>query len=247
MAAADQGETKDGAGPPRRLVRAEQVLAHRTRRVAVLLEGSQDPHNVHAVLRTAEALGVQDVHLVALRREAGAISPGVTQRSHQWLTVHRHASIDEAVAVLRGEGRRVWAARPGLGATPLTQVARETGRVAIALGNETKGLSERALELADDTFRIDLAGFGGSLNLSVAAAIALWELRRRELEGAFTSDLTIEEKQALRDDWYRRLLGRRVGGAARAEEWLARCDEVERAAREAGRPIPLDRTRRAPD
>ena len=93
---------------PRRLIRAEQVLAARTRAVSLVLEGSQDPHNVHAVLRTAEALGVQDVHLVAPRGEAAAISPGVTQRAHEWLTVRRHDELEGAVALLRDEGRSLW-------------------------------------------------------------------------------------------------------------------------------------------
>ena len=225
---------------PRRLVRAEQVLAARTRRVAVVLEGSQDPHNVHAVLRTAEALGVQDVHLVAPRGEAAAIASGVTQRSHEWLTVARHATIDAAVAACRAEGRAILAAHVDERAESLTGLAHE-GPVAVVLGNETEGLSPRALELCNRTFRIDLVGFTGSLNLSVAAAIVMWELRRTDVVSARPGDLPPPERDALRRTWLAKLV------PDRAEEWLARTGELERAAEASTRVVPVDRTpRRGP-
>lgn len=229
---------------PRRLVRAEQVLAARTRRIAVVLEGSQDPHNVHAVLRTAESLGVQDVHLVAPRGEAAAISPGVTQRAHEWLTVRRHADIDAAIALCRGEGRAIWGTANAADAVPLTGFAPE-GPVAILFGNETEGLSKRALAACDRVVRIDLVGFSGSLNLSVSAALVLWELRRTDVARAIPGDLTDAQRAELRARWYPALLARPAGDPA-VDAWIQRADEVREAALQAPRVMPVDRERSAP-
>ncbi len=225
---------------PRRLLRAEQVLASRSRRVCVVLEGSQDPHNVHAVMRTAEALGVQDLHLVAPRGEAGAISAGVTQRAHEWLSVHRHRDIETCVELLRAEGRSIHAAANEPGAQSLTGFA-PPGRIAVLFGNETEGLTPRARELADGLLRIDLVGFSGSLNLSVSAALVLWELRRLDVAGAEPGDLPEEEVGVLRSTWYRRLLGRRLRDPKDLDGWVVRGAEIAAAARQDQRVAARDR------
>lgn len=226
---------KDESPPiPRRLLRAEQVLAARSRRVALVLEGSQDPHNVHAVMRTAEALGVQDVHLVGARGEAGAISSGVTQRAHEWLSVRKHRDIESCVALLREEGRSIFATANVPEAQPVTGFAPD-GPVALLFGNESEGLSPRARELADGFLRIDLVGFSGSVNLSVAAAVVLWELRRQEVASDSPGELSQGERGELRADWYRRLLGKRVRSPEALEAWIARGAEIAAAASEEGR------------
>lgn len=225
---------------PRRLLRAEQVLAARSRRVCLVLEGSQDPHNVHAVMRSAEALGVQDIHLVAPRGEAGAISPGVTQRAHEWLSVRRHHDIDACVELLRSEGRSIHATANEPGAQSMTGFAPE-GRIAVLFGNETDGLSSRARELADGLIRIDLVGFSGSLNLSVSAAIVLWELRRAEIVSDSPGDLSPAELSDLRGDWYRRLLGKRVRTPEALETWVARGAELAAEAGERERVSARER------
>jgi len=236
--------TAPDAALPRRLLRAEQVLAARTRRVALVLEGTQDPHNVHAVLRTAEALGVQDVHVVAPRRQAAHVARGVTQGAHRWLTIRRHESMGAAARVLRAEGRSIWAACPGGDAVPLAELSRVEGRLAVLVGNETDGLSDEALAAADGRFRIDLVGFTGSLNLSVAAAITLWELRREDLAAGRPGDLRPEEVAELRADWYRQLLGRRADPELQARHWLERADEIARAAGAGERVEATNRERR---
>jgi tRNA (guanosine-2'-O-)-methyltransferase len=227
--------SEDAKPTPRRLLRAEQVLAARSRRVCVVLEGSQDPHNVHAVMRTAEALGLQDLHLVAPRGEAGTISAGVTQRAHEWLTVRRHRDIDACVEFLRAEGRTIHATANEPGARATADFAPD-GRIAILFGNETEGLSARARELADGLLRIDLVGFSGSLNLSVSAAIVLWELRRLAVTGDDAGDLAPAEIAELRETWYRRLLGRRVRSPEALSRWVAKGAEI--AAESGRRRIP---------
>ncbi len=227
---------------PRRLIRAEQVLAARTRRVSIVLEGSQDPHNVHAVLRTAEALGVQDVHLVAPRGEAAAISAGVTQRAHEWLSVSRHAGIEGALAQARAEGRAIWGTANSADAVSLTGFSPD-GPIAVILGNETAGLSAAAVAACDGMLRIDVTGFSGSLNLSVSAALVLWELRRAAVaRPGGGGDLTREQRDEIRARWYPALLSRPADDAAVAA-WLGRAEEIREAALAAPRVMPVDRER----
>ena len=226
---------------PRRLLRAEQVLAARTGSVSLLLEGSQDPHNVHAVLRTAEALGVQDVHVVTPRGEAATIAPGVTQSAHEWLNLVRHRDLDSAVELLRGQGRSLWGTGMGPGARSLTGFIPE-GPCAVLFGNETRGLSDRALECCDGVLRIDLVGFSGSLNLSVSAAIVIWELRRSAVASGGAGDLDERARVDLRDRWYRKLLAKRVRSEEAVERWLARAPEIASKAAAGSRLEPVERS-----
>lgn len=216
----------------------------------MILEGSQDPHNVHAALRTAEALGVQDIHLVrpqgnalAAARHAASVARGVTQGSHLWLSVRRHATIEEAIDGARSEGRTIWAADPGEGAEPVSALAASNDRIAVVFGNETAGLSSDASRLADHRFRLSLVGFAGSLNLSVAVAMTLWELRREELDSERAGDLSDEEREELRRAWYDTLLARRRRREADVAHWLERSAAVEAEARRRPRLSSSERSR----
>ena len=104
-----------------------------------------------------------------------------------------------------------------------------------------RGLSSRARELADGLIRIDLVGFSGSLNLSVSAAIVLWELRRAEIVSDSPGDLSPAELSDLRGDWYRRLLGKRVRTPEALETWVARGAELAAEAGERERVSARER------
>ncbi|MCL6439500.1 MAG: RNA methyltransferase [Rubrobacteraceae bacterium] len=162
---------------PRRARRMLEVLENRTRYVTVLLEAVDDGHNQAAVLRSAEAFGVQEVSVVEGEKPFSP-SPGITQGSDRWLTIHRHRSIEEAASFLRERGYRLWGSRLDGNAVPLQEV--DLSRPAAFLfGNEHEGLSGRALELVDGTFVVPMRGFVQSLNISVAAAITLFHATNR--------------------------------------------------------------------
>ena len=193
----------DSTGAPRRLARAEAVLARRRRSLCVVLEDAHDPHNVSAVLRTCEALGVQDVHLVAEQEDDSILNPKVTIGAHRWLT-----------------GYRLYVSHLDAQATPLPDLAGE-GRAAYVFGNERSGVTSRWLDAADATFLIPTSGFSGSLNLSVAVALVLYDrlLGRR---GAVLpeGDLGESEKAALRAAWYRQLAHGNPGREREYETYL---------------------------
>ena len=119
---------------PRRLLRAESVLAGRQRDITVVLEDARDTHNVSAVLRTCEALGIQDVHLVVENHESAEINRDVTKGAHRWLTLHRHYGNAQAMAALRQAGYRIYAAMLGDQTKPLAEIPCHE-RAAFVFGN----------------------------------------------------------------------------------------------------------------
>jgi tRNA (guanosine-2'-O-)-methyltransferase len=141
-----------------------------------VLDGLLDPHNVSAVLRSADAFGVQEVHLID-RSEAFLVSPRITQGSDRWLDVVSHASPLACVLALRRRGHRVFVATMDGGVDP-DALANEP-RPAIVFGNERDGASREIIDLADATYTIPMQGFVQSLNVSVAAAITLHAAMRR--------------------------------------------------------------------
>ncbi|MDI3326953.1 MAG: RNA methyltransferase [Alicyclobacillaceae bacterium] len=185
---------------PERLKRMYEVVQRRTRYVAAVLEAVDDGHNQAAVLRTADALGVQDVFVITGQAPFEP-SQGVTQGAHKWLTVQRKPDIRTAAAELKEAGYRVWASYLGEGAVPLDRMDLSQP-VALIFGNEQAGVSEEAVGLADGRFYIPMQGFVQSFNISVAAAIALYEITSRaRREAPDRYGLSEPEKRQLFRRW----------------------------------------------
>jgi tRNA (guanosine-2'-O-)-methyltransferase len=151
-----------------------------TARIDLLLDGVQSPYNLGGILRTAAALGVEVVWLAG-----GSIDPSHpavrkvsmgTERSVRWET---GLSVADAVASVRTDGLRVVAVELAEGAVPLHEAPLD-GDVCLVLGHEDKGLSPATLTLSDAVAYLPQPGKVGSLNVAVAAAVALAEARRRE-------------------------------------------------------------------
>jgi len=153
---------------PDRQARLRAVLAGRRNNPAFLLEDVWDPHNISAILRTLEGLGLHRVFVV----EANAAfepSPQVSQGSHKWLDVRRHPDVAAGVADARALGYRLLATRMD---APLTLPQVDwTIPTAVVLGNEREGVTDALMAQVDGAFRIPMAGFAQSFNVSVAAAI----------------------------------------------------------------------------
>jgi tRNA (guanosine-2'-O-)-methyltransferase len=230
----------EAAGAPRRLARAEAVLAARRRALTVVLEDAHDPHNVSAVLRTCEALGIQDVHLVAEQQSDSILNPKVSIGAHRWLTLHRHAGSELAIAALRAAGYRLFVSHLDARATPLPELPAET-RAAYVFGNERSGVTRRWLEAADATFIIPTSGFSGSLNLSVAVALTVYDrLLGRAGARLPAGDLAADEKTALRAQWYELLAHDNPERRREYEAYLDRTVPPQHA-------FGVDRRQRQPD
>lgn len=221
-----QGSGVDDPSNPRRIVevlapyvsearraRIEAILDARTRDVVVVLEDVVNDHNGAAVMRTADAMGLQELHLVP--NEAGfRVSRKVARGAHKWVDARHHRSAPEAYRHLRASGYRVWASSVHGATVPVAEVPRE-GKVALVFGNEREGVSRAALEQADGRFHVPMHGFVESLNISVAAALALSAVVGGRRAAGRITPLAPDDRAELAARWYQR-------SVRAAEELLAR-------------------------
>jgi tRNA (guanosine-2'-O-)-methyltransferase len=190
----------------KRLELFHRVLGDRTRYIAVLLEDIYQSHNASAVMRTCDCTGIQDIHVVEERNEY-EVNPDVALGSNQWLSIYYYnkgkENIVEAVGALKKNGYRIVATTPHQeGITPET-FDLEKGKAALLFGTELNGLSDKALELADEQIQIPMVGFTESYNISVSAAITLYQLRGRLTATDLDWRIGEEEKIILLRDWLR--------------------------------------------
>lgn len=191
----------------------EEALQNRTRYLTVVLENIQKPHNASAVLRTVECMGLQDFHLI----ENGAAkdyeaNPGIVKGAVKWVDVTSwgEAGMDNTFSCLqylKNKGYALAVTSPhASGYTPEELPLNKP--LALIFGNEQHGISPNALELADYHLKIPMWGFTESYNLSVSAAIAVYTLMQRIRSEKYNWQLSAEETEELRLQWYRKLVKR---------------------------------------
>lgn len=187
-----------------RMQRMASVLSRRLRSVTVVLENLWDSHNASAVIRTAEGLGLDAVHVVEdpnpYKRHAD-----IVRGADRWLHVDRCDDLPTRLEELHTAGFVTCAADVGRGCLPLPEVPVDRP-IALVFGSEHDGLSPRARALSDLHFTIPMSGFTRSFNVSVSAAIALYDLtaRRRSWIGS-ESDLSEAELAKRGAAWIDRL------------------------------------------
>jgi tRNA (guanosine-2'-O-)-methyltransferase len=191
-----------------RIARIDQVLAARLASVVTVVEDTYDPHNAAATIRTTEALGLGELHVVEAEQRF-SIAGGVTVGAHRWIEIHRWGSVAAAADALRARGFRVFATLPGAPHT-IDDVDVATP-IAVAFGNEHAGLSPAAVAACDGALGVPMHGFTESFNLSVTVALAMNRIatRRRAAIGA-PGDLADRRRRELRARWF----ALRIRGAA---------------------------------
>ncbi len=185
---------------PERLARIKQTLNTRQPDLSVLTDQVHKPRNLSAIIRSGDAFGLANLHVVwpregfrAFRKTAGG--------SYRWVTTHTHPSMDEAITALKGQGHKLYAAQFSEHAIDYRD-ADFTVPCTIIMGNEMDGVSDNAAEQADEHIVIPMMGMVESLNVSSACAIILSEAQRqRKLAGMF-------DYRRVPDDEYERLLFR---------------------------------------
>jgi tRNA (guanosine-2'-O-)-methyltransferase len=194
---------------PEREERILRVLGGRQDSLAVVLENVFDPHNVSAVMRTCDAVGVQEIYVlntkIPLRKRWGAKS---SSSAAEWLTIHSYADAEECFAELRRKQYRVLTTHLAGDALSLYDIDL-TQRVALVFGNEHEGVSEEIRALADGNFVIPQVGIIQSLNISVACAVSLYEaFRQKSAAGHYLKPgLSETQTRELLKKWGRGQLG----------------------------------------
>ena len=193
---------------PARRARIEGVLRARVASLQIAIEDPQDPHNAAAVVRTAEALGAGAVHVIG-GRASGLLSRKVTRGTFYWADIRHHAGWEDFRADLPA-GMRLAGACVDAGTVDLAAVPVDRP-LCLLFGNEQAGLSTRARAGCGLHFRIPMTGMAESLNLSVAAGIAMYALlerRRALLTGG--GDLPEPELAGQRARWYAKAIDPRL-------------------------------------
>lgn len=155
----------------------ERLAPLRTRHIAVVLEDIYQSHNASAVLRSCDCFGIQDVHVVENRNSfnpAGDVAVGASK----WVDYYKYPTIEETYATLRNQGYRIVATLPHEKDTMITDLD-VSQPLALVFGTELTGLTQEAIDGADEYVKIPMYGFTESFNISVCAALSLFHLSER--------------------------------------------------------------------
>ena len=188
---------------PERRNKLTTVLEKRQPDLTVVLENVFDPHNISAVMRTCDAVGVQEVYIITNKiprhKKWGARS---SSSAAKWLTVHQFESAEECFAELRKKYSKILTTHLSSDAVNLYEV-NMTEPIALVFGNEHSGVSDEIRAMADGNFIIPQAGIIQSLNISVACAVTLYEAyRQKSLAGHYNRDnMDNAMKQELLKQW----------------------------------------------
>lgn len=183
---------------PQRLLRIEEVLAARCKRVQCLFENLSDPANGAACLRTMEAFGLTDAHAVEAY-EPFRVSEGITKSAHKWINVNKHRHCLDAAADLKAQGFTLIATCLDEDSVPLESLDfAPMQRICLMFGNEERGLSRALRSEAHHKVKIEMSGFSESFNISVSCALLMMHFRHL---GIIKPDLTNEEITSLYTKW----------------------------------------------
>jgi tRNA (guanosine-2'-O-)-methyltransferase len=165
---------------PERRTKLESVLTKRQNDITIVLENVFDPHNISAVMRTCDAVGVQELYVLNTKiprhKKWGAKS---SSSAAKWLTIHQFENAEECFLELRKRYSRILTTHLSSDAVNLYQIDL-TQRLALVFGNEHSGVSDEIMNMADGNFIIPQSGIIRSLNISVACAVTLYEAYRQK-------------------------------------------------------------------
>ncbi len=188
---------------PERADRLTKVLNKRQPDLTVVLENVFDPHNISAVMRTCDAVGIQDIYIlnnkIPPHRKWGEKS---SSSAAKWLAIHQFTDAHECFSELRKYYKKIYTTHLSAVAVSLYEL-NLTEPVALVFGNEHSGVSEEIIAMADGNFIIPQVGIIKSLNISVACAVSLYEAFRQKTNAGHyvAAKMQGEKLAALREGW----------------------------------------------
>ncbi|PID94551.1 MAG: rRNA methyltransferase [Bacteroidetes bacterium] len=188
-----------------RRARFLQLVANRTQHITIVLENIFQPHNASAVLRSCDCFGIQDVHIIE-NYNTYRVNPNIALGASKWLTMYRYNETENntvsCLKSLKEKGYTLVATSPHHCDFPLSALPLEQ-KVAVMLGTELQGLSEEAFAMADCTLGIPMFGFTESFNISVSAALIMYELTKRLHASSYPWRLGEKEREEVLLAWVR--------------------------------------------
>lgn len=191
----------------RRKDKIEQVALNRQLDITVILENIQDPHNLGAVLRSCDAVGIREIYTVysdgTYIFKPIPLGKKSTMGTRKWVDVHHFTDLEHCMETVRGRYSRILGTMKQEASSSVfdLDLCQPT---ALMFGNEKHGLTEPAISMVDGFFYIPQVGMVESLNLSVACAVSVYESFRQRLQAGFyhTVDTRISaELQQLREEY----------------------------------------------
>ena len=188
---------------PERSERLNEVLSKRQPDITVVLENVFDPHNISAVMRTCDAIGMQDIyilnHKIPRHKKWGARS---SSSAAKWLTINQFTDAEACFQALRKKFNKIYTTHLSSDAVGMHEL-NLTEPVALVFGNEHSGVSEEIIDMADGNFIIPQVGIIKSLNISVACAVTLYEAFRQKNNAGHYAQQKIsgEALETLRTEW----------------------------------------------
>ena len=186
----------------KRIEKIKWVLSKRQPSVRLVIENIHDPHNVSAILRTCDAVGIHKVSLIYNLEKFPKIGKKSSASAYKWIEREKFKSVEECYEQLRKQKFTIYASSLNSNSRSVYELDF-TKKSVIAFGNEHRGLSKEAEDLADERFYIPMYGMVQSLNVSVSVAITIYEaLRQRILKGFYDkSEMSAKELNSLVDEW----------------------------------------------
>jgi tRNA (guanosine-2'-O-)-methyltransferase len=185
-----------------RLNKIKIVLNYRQNDLTVILENIHDPHNVSAIFRTCDSVGLKKVNLLYHIEKFPRLSNKVSGSASKWVEYERHNIVENCFNKLKNEGYYILGSKVSENAKSIYDIDF-TKKVAVLFGNEHRGISEGAEKLCDELIYIPMFGMAQSLNVSVAVAVTMYEVLRQRLVAGFYDrrSLSEEEYESLIDKW----------------------------------------------
>lgn len=188
---------------PQRKNKLTTVLSKRQPDITVVMENIHDPHNIAAVMRSCDAIGIQEIYIIHTQLPTHKKWGIRTSSSaNKWLTIHSFEDTKKCFEKVRNHYDKIFTTRLGGQAISLYDMDF-TSSLALVFGNEKHGVSTEACQLADGNFVIPQVGMISSLNISVACAVTLYEAyRQKKLAGHYQqSRLSENTLKAIRKNW----------------------------------------------
>lgn len=176
-----------------------EVLQNRTNYLTVAIEDVFQLHNTSAVIRSCDAFGIQEVHVIE-DRFGQRLDKNIAMGAEQWVDVNRYQTTIECMGSLKDKGYQIIATTPHNDSKFLSDFEIDT-KTALFFGTEKEGLSEEVKQKADGFLKIPMVGFSESLNISVSAAIIIQQLTRKLRESKTDWQLSEEEILEKRLNW----------------------------------------------
>ncbi len=187
----------------------EQVLSQRTRHITMVLEDIYQSQNARAVIRTCECMGVQDIHIIE-NESKFSVNKDVVKGSIKWVDIMKYQKengADLCFEQLKQKGYKILVTDPSPDGVSIYDVDIHE-KIALVMGNELKGTSDRAISHADLKVKIPMYGFTESMNISVSAAICLNTLIPKLHQSEVSWQLTADEIVNIRFRWLRKMMKR---------------------------------------